>query len=268
MDWLDILKECSQRIRKEILAFYGSPDAAIEFGTGAGGDAMKKIDLVAEKTLIEVLEKNEVSCTLISEETGTRKIGPQASEAYVTTDPLDGTTNAIRGISFMATSIAVSKTPYLKDVETAFVYDLFHNITYIAQRDRGAFRNGEKIKPSETSFLEEAVVGIDLNTLAIGELVSKLEGVLTRVKHLRHFGANALEICYVADGKTDAFIDIRGKLRATDVAASYLITLEAGGIIVTPEGTELNTPLSATQRVSFIAAANKGIYEKITKALA
>ncbi len=267
MDWLGILKECSQKMRKEILNFYGSPEAAIGFGTGAGGDIMKKIDLVAEKALREVLEESKVSCTLISEETGTRKIGHKPSEFYVTTDPVDGTTNAVRGIPFMATAIAVSKAPYLKDVETALVSDLFHNVTYTAQRDQGAFRNGKKIQPSQTSSLEEAVVGVDFNTLRLGELVAKLEEVLIRTRHLRHFGANALEICYVADGATDAFIDIRGKLRITDVAASYLIILEAGGIMVTPEGTQLNVPLAATQRVAFVAAANKRIYENIKKFL-
>lgn len=268
MDWLDLLKECSRRMRTEILPFFGSPDAAIGFGTGAGGDVMKKIDLVAEKALIDVLEDHEASCTLISEETGTRKIGPQPSEFYLTTDPVDGTTNAVRGLPFMATSIAVSKAPYLQDVEIALVSDLFHNVTYTAQRDKGAFRNGKKIKPSGTSSLEEAVLGVDFNTLRLGELVSSLEGVLIRTRHLRHLGANALEICYVADGTTDAFIDIRGKLRVTDVAAAYLILLEAGGIMVTPEGTELNVPLAATQRVAFIAAANKRIYETIKKFLA
>jgi len=268
MDWLDILKECSQKMRKEVLNFYGSPDAAIGFGIGAGGDIMKKIDLIAEKALIDVLEKHEVSCTLISEETGTKKIGPQPSEFYITTDPVDGTTNAVRGIPFMATAIAVSKAPYLKDVETALVSDLFHNVTYTAQRDQGAFRNGKKIKPSQTSSLEEAVVGVDFNMFRLGELVARLEGVLARTKHLRHLGANALEICYVADGTTDAFIDIRGKLRVTDIAASYLIIVEAGGIMVTPEGTELNVPLAATQRVAFIAAANKMIYKTVKKFLA
>ena len=92
--------------------------------------------------------------------------------------------------------------------------------------------------------------------------------MLIRTRHLRHLGANALEICYVADGATDAFIDIRGKLRVTDIAASNLIILEAGGIMVTPEGTQLNAPLAATQRVAFIAAANKTIYENIKKFLA
>jgi myo-inositol-1(or 4)-monophosphatase len=268
MDWLDILKECSQKMRTEILAFYGSPDGAIGFGIGAGGDTMKKIDLVAEKALIEVLEEHKVSCILISEETGTRKIGSQPYEFYVTTDPVDGTTNAVRGIPFMATAIAVSKAPYLKDVKTALVSDIFHNVTYTAQRDEGAFRNGEEIQPSQTSSLEEAVVGVDFNTLRLGELVAKLEELLVRARHLRHFGANALEICYVADGVTDAFIDVRGKLRVTDIAASYLILLEAGGIMVTPEGPQLDVPLAATQRVAFIAAANKRIYENIKKFLA
>ena len=268
MDWLSILKECSQKMRKEVLTFYGSPDAAIGFGIGAGGDTMKKIDLVAEKALIDVLEKHEVSCTLVSEETGTKKIGPQSSEFYITTDPVDGTTNAVRGIPFMATAIAVSKAPYLKDVETALVSDLFHNVTYTTQRDQGAFRNGKKIKPSQTTSLEEAVVGVDFNMFRLGELVARLEGVLMRTRYLRHLGANALEVCYVADGTTDAFIDIRGKLRVTDIAASYLIIREAGGIIVTPEGTELNAPLDATQRVAFIAAANKMIYETIKMFLA
>ena len=265
MDWLEILKECSQKIRKEVLNFYGTSEAAIGFGIGAGGDTMKKIDLVAEKALIEVLEEHKVSCTLISEETGTRRIGLQPPEFYVTTDPVDGTTNAVRGIPFMATAIAVSKAPYLADIETALVSDLFHNITYTAQRDRGAFRNGERIQPSQESSLEEAVVGVDFNTLRLGELVARLEEVLIRTRHLRHFGANALEICYVADGATDAFIDMRGKLRVTDIAASYLIILEAGGIMVTPEGTQLNAPLAATQRIAFIAAANKRIYEDIRK---
>jgi fructose-1,6-bisphosphatase/inositol monophosphatase family enzyme len=57
-------------------------------------------------------------------------------------------------------------------------------------------------------------------------------------------------------------------LRVTDIAASYLTILEAGGIMVTPEGTQLDVPLAATQRVAFIAAANKRIYENIKESLA
>jgi myo-inositol-1(or 4)-monophosphatase len=267
MNWLKIIQECSQKIRKEALTLYGSPEATIGFGVGAGGDITKKIDLAAEKALIDCLNKHKISCTLVSEEAGTKQIGSQSSEIYVTIDPVDGTTNAVRGLPFSATVIAVSRGPWLQDVETALVTDLIHNITYTAQKNGGAFKNGERIKPSETSEIEDAVIGVDLNTFRIEELVTKLEGLFKKGKHFRHFGANALEICYVADGSTDAFIDIRGKLRVTDMVASYLILREAGGIMVTPEGEELNVPLAPTQRLSFIAASNKRIYEAIKESL-
>jgi myo-inositol-1(or 4)-monophosphatase len=90
---------------------------------------------------------------------------------------------------------------------------------------------------------------------------------MQKTRHLRHLGANALEVCYVADGTTEAFIDMRGKLRVTDVAAAYLILKEANGIMVTPEGKEVNVQLAPTQRVSFIAAANNVIYKAIRNSL-
>jgi len=268
MNHLSLLEVCLQKIRNQILPLIGSTEAGIEFGTGAGGDIIKKIDLVAENAIIQTLENYDVSCTLISEETGTKKIGPKPSEFYVTADPIDGTTNALRGLPFIATSIATSETPHLHEVETALVSDIFHNITYTAKRHQGAFRNEKKIKPSLITSLEKAVVGVDFNTVRFEKLATRLMPVLQKSRHLRHLGANALELCYVADGTTDAFIDLRGKLRVTDIAAAYLILLEAGGIMVTPEGTELNAPLDAVQRVSFIATSNMPLCEIIRENLA
>jgi myo-inositol-1(or 4)-monophosphatase len=267
MDWMEILTECSQKMRNAALRYYGCPKAAVGFGVGAGGDTSKRIDLAAEKALIDCLNKHEVSCTLVSEEAGTKKIGFGSSEVYVVTDPVDGTTNAVHGLPFSANVIAVSTSPRLRDVETAIVSDIVHGVTYTAQKNGGAFKIGKPIKPSETAKIEDAVIGVDLNTFKIEELLPKLGGLFRVGKHFRHFGANALEICYVADGGTDAFIDIRGKLRVTDMIASYLILREAGGIMVSPEGKELDVPLDATQRLSFIAASNRNMYEAITEAL-
>jgi myo-inositol-1(or 4)-monophosphatase len=167
----------------------------------------------------------------------------------------------------MAISLAVSATPYLRDVETALVCDPIHDVTYTAERGKGAFRNHKRIQPSEVTSLGEAVIGVDFNMLKIRKLLPRLLPLLEKVKHLRHFGADALELCYVADGKTDAFLDIRGKLRVTDMAAAYLILCEAGGVISTPEGEELDVTLDAAQRVAFVAAANKTIFEAIRKLL-
>ncbi len=267
MDRLSLLKKCAQNIREQALPLIAKPEAAKTYGTGAGGDQMKKIDLIAEKALIEVLEENEAPCTLISEESGTKKIGQKPSEYYLTTDPIDGTTNAIRGLPFVATSLATSKTKNISDIDTALVSDILHNITYTARRGQGAHRNEQKIRPSTTSSLEEAVIGMDLGTPKKKELTPYFITLLQKTRHLRHLGANALEICYVADGTTDAFIDIRGKLRVTDAAAAYLILLEAGGTMTTPEGKELNAQLTPTQLVSFIATANKQLHEVIRRFL-
>jgi myo-inositol-1(or 4)-monophosphatase len=267
VDWSKILKDCSERIRVNVLKFFGSPEASLEFGVGAGGDIMKKIDLVAEIALTDVLEEKHVSYTLISEEAGIKKIGENPEGCYVTVDPVDGSTNAVRGLPFIATSIAVSKKPFLHEVEAAIVTDLYRDIAYTATLGRGAFRNGKKITPSKTSSLIEAMVGVDFKALKTKTLLDQMAPILERAKHIRHLGADALEMCYVADGTTDAFIDIRGKLRVTDVAAAYLILKEAGARIVTPEGKEINVRLAPTQRISLIAAANTAMYEKIAKLL-
>ncbi|MFQ6064487.1 MAG: inositol monophosphatase family protein [Candidatus Bathyarchaeia archaeon] len=267
MNQLALLKECAQKIAEKALPLVAKPEAAKTYGRGAGGDQMKKIDLIAEKALIEVLEENNASCTLISEESGTKKIGSEPSEYYLTTDPIDGTTNAVRGLPFVATSLATSRTKNISDIDTALVSDILHNVTYTATRGQGAHRNGQKIKPSIISSLKETVIGIDLGTPKSKESIPNFVALLQKTKHLRHLGANALEICYVADGTTDAFIDVRGKLRVTDVAAAYLILLEAGGTMTTPEGKGLDVPLTPTQTVSFIATANKQLHEVVASLL-
>jgi fructose-1,6-bisphosphatase/inositol monophosphatase family enzyme len=67
----------------------------------------------------------------------------------------------------------------------------------------------------------------------------------------------------VADGTTDAFVDIRGKLRTTDVAAAFLILHEAGGKITTPNGHVLDVKLDPKQKIRFIASGNKQIHKTI-----
>jgi myo-inositol-1(or 4)-monophosphatase len=91
--------------------------------------------------------------------------------------------------------------------------------------------------------------------------------LIEQTEHIRHFGANALELCYVADGTTDAFVDIRGKLRTTDMAAAWLILNEAGGKITSSSGEPLNVDLDPKQKVEFVAAANSGVHDAILRLL-
>lgn len=264
IDWSQILIQCRKNVQEQLsplLSTLTHPQP--DLGIGAGGDALKQTDLAAENAIVNTLKEHGISFTLISEESGLREYGKKPHECYVTTDPIDGTTNLTRGIPFYATSIAISTKPTLDTIHTGLVADLFHDVTYIAQKGKGACRDGKQITPSRNTSLEEAVIGIDLNSYKVQRITAQLTSLIQRTKHIRHFGANALELCYVADGTTDAFIDIRGKLRTTDMAAACLIIREADAKITTPEGKPLDAKLDPKQKVEFIAAANQEIHSTI-----
>jgi myo-inositol-1(or 4)-monophosphatase len=263
-DWLQILINCKENVKKRIrphLTTISEPQP--DLGKGAGGDPMKPVDLAAEKAIIEVLQQSGASFTLISEESGVKEFGENAAQYYVTVDPIDGTTNLVHGLPFYASSIAISTKPTLSTVFAALVTDLVHGTTYTALEGKGAYRNSKKITSSKLDSLETALVGLDLNTYKIKEIAPQLTPLIQKTKHIRHFGANALELCYVADGTTDAFIDIRGRLRTTDMAAAFLIIKEAGGTITTPLGDALEAKLDPEQTVTFIASGNTQIHKTI-----
>lgn len=263
IDWQQIFTDCKSTIQtaiKPCLKNLKAPQPNL--GMGAGGDLMKPVDLAAETAIVDTLLGHGVSFTLISEESGIKKFGAKPEECFFTVDPIDGTTNLMHGLPFFASSIGVSNKPELSDVYAGMVIDLAHDVTYMAFKGEGAYRNRKKMETSKTASLDEAVVGLDLNTFK-SKVVPKVTALIENTKHIRHYGANALEICYVANGLTDAFIDLRGKIRTTDVAAGFLIVKEAGGVVTTPDNQTLNVKLDPTQKLSFIASGNLQIHQKI-----
>ncbi|MGQ9719334.1 MAG: bifunctional fructose-bisphosphatase/inositol-phosphate phosphatase [Nitrososphaerales archaeon] len=264
-DLLDLLVDTAKEVQRYIKPVLGSTLASDIVGKGAGGDLTRWIDKLAEDVIINSLKDRDISCIVVSEEGGLMKFGGKP-DVYVVVDSIDGTTNALRGIPFFCTSIALSKGDRIKDINAGVVLNLYDGSIFYAERGRGAYMNDKKIKTSHRASLEDAVIGIDFSKAEESNMV-RLIPLFKKIRHMRHFGANALEVCYVASGFTDAFVDIRGMLRVTDVAASYIIVKEAGGEIVTPEGNEFDSILEPTKRVSFVAASNSIICEKILKTI-
>ncbi len=263
-DWLQILIHCKENVKEGIRPHLKTLNAPLpDLGKGAGGDPIKPVDLAAEKAIVEVLLQSGISFTLISEESGLKEFGENPQKFYVTVDPIDGTTNLVRGLPFYASSIAVSTKPALSTVFAALVTDLVHDTTYTALSGKGAYRDFKKITPSVCSSLDNAVAGLDLNSYKVREIAPQLTDLIQKTRHIRHFGANALELCYVADGTTDAFVDIRGKLRTTDMAAAFLIVNEAGGTITKPTGEALEVKLDPKQKIKFIASGNIKIHKTL-----
>ena len=265
-DWLNILADCGNNVKNHLCPLLKTlKEPQPDLGVGAGGDPMKRVDLAAEEAIIETMLENDVSFTLVSEESGIKQFGATPRECYVTVDPIDGTANLVRGLPFYCTSIAASDKPVSSRVFAACVIDLFRDVSYTAIEVKGAFRDGERITSSSTKTLDEAVIGMDLNTYKIQAVAPQLSELIQATKHIRHFGANALELCYVANGLTDAFVDIRGKLRATDVAAGFFIVKQAGGIVTDLKGKPIDLKLDPKQTVKFVASGNREIHEKILR---
>lgn len=260
---LELLMEIAEKVRFKVQSLIDSGKAGKIVGVGVGGDKTRYVDWVAEKTIFEMLKTNKISCVVVSEESGVKKILGGNQNTYLIVDGLDGTYNALRKIPFYAISLAVADKPKLSAVHTSLVANLsMEKMIFTAEKGLGAKLNGKPIKPSKTNNIEEAL--ITLNPSTNKKILEKVSGILCKAQHIRHYGAISLEICYVASGRLDAAIDLRGKLRVTDLAASYHIIREAGGFIVREDGNMLDSLSDNPQRrVSFLAVGNKKLLNKL-----
>jgi myo-inositol-1(or 4)-monophosphatase len=264
LDWQQILTECKQSIQaavKPCIATIHEPQPNL--GRGAGGDLMKPVDLAAENAIVETMQAHCLSFTLVSEESGIKEYGATPEDYYICVDPIDGTTNLTHGLPFYCSSIAVASIPELAAVYAGAVIDLVHDEFFYSALGKGAYRNGAQIHTSRTQSLDEAVIGLDLNAYKAKLDMTIAANLIENTKHTRHFGANALEVSHVAAGLTDAFVDLRNKIRTTDVAAGFLIAKEAGAVITGPDNKPINVPLDPKQTLNFVASANKELHKQL-----
>jgi myo-inositol-1(or 4)-monophosphatase len=260
MEVIQILKEASKRVLENVGGLAGTSEAAGNYGRGAGGDISRKIDIVAEKTVLDFLKEISFDCIVLGEECGRVELSSNP-KGFVIMDAIDGSANAVRGVPFFCCSLAFATEEKISSITDGVVTDLSSGDMYWASKDRGCFLNDEKIHVQEGDPIYR-IVGINLSG-ATPKQVERLQPVLKSHNHTRHFGANALEMALFARGLMDIFIDFREKIRVQDMAAGYLLIKEAGGLILNDKFEPLESDLSYKTRLSFIAASNKKILNDV-----
>ena len=100
------------------------------------------------------------------------------------------------------------------------------------------------------------------------DLTARMGPLIASAKRQVHYGANALEYCLLAEGRIDAFVDLRMKMRVTDFAAAYLVAREAGAVVTDANGEPVDPPLDLHSRFAVVAAANETLHRKILRAIA
>jgi len=259
---VDSLKEA----RKAILHGLKRPDAGIALKT-VMGDVTKLIDKIAEDTIINCLKKHLKDFQILSEEAGRIRFGSGSGPIFII-DPLDGSTNALRGYPCFSVSIAAALKPRLSSIIAGGVINVVTGDIFIAVKGKGAKLNGKPIKPSKVTKIEDALIAADLNIRSkIPNYLAKVCKVIEKAKHFRFIGTDALETCFVAAGICDAFMDLRGSLRITDFAAACFIVKEAGGLVVNEKGEPLDLEFEGNVRGKYIAACTSDLLNEILNKL-
>ncbi len=197
-------------------------------------DLVTEVDEQAERVIKGILLGAFPSYGMLAEEGGWLS-GEEDARWIV--DPLDGTTNYAHGLPIFCVSVALEKAG---EMVLGVVHDPMRGETYVAERGGGATLNGEPIRVSDTDEPIRAllVTGFPYDRADMGAAV-ELFGRLTELTQgVRRLGAAALDLCYVAAGRLDAYYE-KG-LHAWDVAAGSLIIKEAGGRITDYRGRELD----------------------------
>ncbi len=188
-------------------------------------DLVSYVDKTAEQKIVEALSTFLPEAGFVVEE-NTRS---EKKDYNWIVDPLDGTTNFVHGIPSYAISIALE---YKGEILLGVVYEISRNECFYAIKNGGAFLNEKPIKVTETTLLKDSLIATGFpvyNFDRITAFLKTLEYFLRHTHGVRRIGAAAVDLCYLACGRVDAFFEYN--LNAWDVAAGALIVTEAGGKI-------------------------------------
>ena len=211
----------------------------------SAADLVTEYDLAVERFLKEKLPPLVPGSLFFGEEEK-ENASPLTGWGFIV-DPIDGTTNFVRGLKHSAISVALAHDGA---VEYGVVYDPYKDEIFSAKRGGGAFLNGRPVRVSERP-LDQGVFGMGTaiyDRQFIAPTMRLTEQLFRRSCDFRRLGAAALDLCGVACGRLDLFFEY--SLSPWDHAAGGLILTEAGGVLSTLEG----RPMDYTRRCSVWAS--------------
>jgi len=186
-------------------------------------DMVSEMDRAAEALIRALLAERRPGDAILGEEGG--EVAGDTGVRWIV-DPLDGTTNFLYGFPAWAVSVAAERDGV---VIVGAVFDPTHDELWTAERDRGAYRNGTPLTPlGDTGGAATALVatGFSYQPAERSAHAQVIAYLLPRVRDIRRAGSAALDLCWVAAGRVDAYLEAGTHI--WDRAAAGLIAAEAG----------------------------------------
>ena len=188
-------------------------------------DFVTEVDKASEKKVIDLIKAKYPDHKIFAEETTRDETG---GYRWII-DPLDGTTNYIHGVPIFSVSIGLELDG---EIILGVVYDPTRDEMFYAEMGKGAYLNDLPIHVSNTADPAVALLatGYPFRVMhLIDPYQESFKGLFRKVSGIRRAGSAAIDLVYVAAGRFDGFWEL--DLHAWDIAASYVILQEAGGMI-------------------------------------
>jgi myo-inositol-1(or 4)-monophosphatase len=207
-----------------------------DWGPSGRRDGQYALDVAADDAALAVLQRAGVG--VFSEESG---FDPGDTGEVVVIDPIDGSTNASRGIAWYATSLCFVDGDGPAE---ALVVNQASGVRFSAERGGGAWCGSRPLLPSGCSALGEAIV-----------VVSAVPPPDIGWAQFRAFGACALDLCALADGVVDGYVDFGDEQHGLwDYLGGWLICRQAGIDVVDAFGRDMLHTDHAARRTPVAAA--------------
>ncbi len=199
--------------------------------TKARNDFVTDVDKMAEQEIISILRRSFPQHGILAEESGA---DAGNSDYLWVIDPLDGTTNFVRGFPQFAVSIALKHKGRL---DQAVVYDPVRQELFTASKGAGAQLNNRRIRVTTQNSLDGALLGTGFpfrQQQHLDAYMGMFKALFPDTAGIRRAGAASLDLAYVAAGRLDGFWEFG--LSEWDMAAGALLIKEAGGIVTNFRG--------------------------------
>lgn len=252
---IENLRQIGKRLFAELGKTRLKPFASESLGKGAGGDKTFPIDKKAEDIIIGSLEALNEPLSIISEEAGIEEIKGGGKRVLI--DPIDGSKNAITGIPFYCTSIAVADSDNIGSISLAYVINLLTGDEFWAEKGSGAFFNAERIHTQK----DDIFYLIAYEAQSPKNDIPRMMKLFAEAWRTRCLGATALDLAYLAYGAISVFIT-PSPSRSFDFAAGYLLIKEAGGVFTDIKGNSIeDAEITLKKSSPLLASGSRQLHE-------
>lgn len=209
---------------KETKSFVGNRERAEHIKVKGRADYVTQVDTDIQNYLARELGRRFPKIQFLGEEEGLHEM---SADTYWILDPIDGTTNLIHDYQHSVVSLALYEKG---EITLGVIYDPFREDVYHAKKGAGSFLNGVPIHVSEAETLSETIITVGTSPYdreVADENFQRIRRVFDRAQDIRRTGTAAMDLAYVACGRTGGFFEPR--LSPWDFAAGQLLVKEAGG---------------------------------------